>query len=466
MRAKSRRWATGPLAVLLSVYGLSVYGLSVCCLSVWGCSGPKLTPTPQAEPPESLDEIEIVLPPGGRCGPQRITAEPALVPTGPSSSAEQECSSAQPNGVDEWYSPVRPLGVGYPGGPTLLPPRVAYLTFDDGPSEWTPRFLDILKEKGVHATFFVTAKQLKGEPGLDGTFIDEGGNTIVFRDLLKREIDEGHQLANHTVNHADIGRITRAQLTSEIEQNELLINRALLRAGALPENLALFRPPYGSPWFTGIAGPIDPSPSERIASHALNIMWTVTSSDAADWAEGEAYSRTSRPAATPDAPTYAAKLERVKQAVIAAPATATGDGMIVLMHDTHSVTRDVLPDIIDGLAAQGYTFETIEHYVQWRWHRPSLDLAPGPSLYNSCVPDKDWGCEAFDVPVGTDRTAEVCGRMWVAFHALGGVEELGVPVAAPERAEDTGIVSQSFERAVVELHPENPAPCNFIARPR
>jgi hypothetical protein len=195
-------------------------------------------------------------------------------------------------------------------------------------------------------------------------------------------------------------------------------------------------------------------------------MWTVTSTDASDWAQGEAYSRTSLPAATENAPTIEDKAERVKQYVLAAPATATGDGMIVLMHDTHSVTRDVLPDIIDGLAAQGYTFETIEHYVQWRWHRPSLDLAPGPSLYNSCVPDKDWGCQAFGVPVGTDRNAEVCGRMWVAYHALGGEDRLGGPTAAPERSPDTGIVSQSFEHAVVELHPENPAPCNYLARPR
>jgi peptidoglycan/xylan/chitin deacetylase (PgdA/CDA1 family) len=405
-----------------------------------------------------------VLPDGARCGPQRVPAEVALVP-GPSSATE-ECSAAGPNGSEEWYSPIRPLGVGYPMGPNALPRGVAYLTFDDGPSEWTARFLDILAEKNVKATFFVTAKQLKGEAGLDGTFVDDRGNTVVFRDLLKREIDEGHQLANHTVNHADIGRITPAQLTSEIEQNELLINRALLRAGAQPEVLSLFRPPYGSPWFTGIAGPIDPSPSERIASHALNIMWTVTSTDASDWAEGEAYSRTSRPAPTPDAPTYERKLERVKQAVIDAPATLTGDGLIVLMHDTHSVTRDVLPEIIDGLAAKGYRFETIEQYVLWRWGRPSLDMAPGPSLYNSCVPDKDWGCESFDVPVGTDRTAEVCGRMWVAFHALGGVEALGVPVAAPARSPDTGIVSQSFDRAIIELHPENPAPCNYIALPR
>jgi peptidoglycan/xylan/chitin deacetylase (PgdA/CDA1 family) len=360
------------------------------------------------------------------------------------------------------------MGVGYPGTMlNALPPHVAYLTFDDGPSEWTNTFLDILKDKGVHATFFVTAKQLKGEAGLDATYQDDRGQTVVFRDVLKRELDEGHQIANHTVNHVDLAHITNAQITSEIDENELLVNRALVRAGGKPELLTLFRPPYGSPWFTGIAGPSMPEASQRIASHGLNIMWTVTSGDATDWALGEGYSRTSSPTPTIGAPTFEVKKERVKQAVIAADPTATGDGLVVLMHDTHSATRDVLPAIIDGLAAQGYTFETIEHFVRWRWDRPSLDLTPGPWLYQSCVPERDWGCEALgDAPLGSDRASEVCGRMWVAYHALGGAEAFGAPLGAPQRSLDTGIVSQAFEQASIELHPENPPPCNVIAIPR
>jgi peptidoglycan/xylan/chitin deacetylase (PgdA/CDA1 family) len=348
-----------------------------------------------------------------------------------------------------------------------MPARVAYLTFDDGPSEWTHTFLDILSDKGVRATFFVTAKQLKGEEGLDATYLDERGRTVVFRDVLKRVLDEGHQIANHTVNHVDLAHITRAQITSEIEENELLVNRALLRAGGQPELLTLFRPPYGSPWFTGIAGMPGPQASERITSNGLNIMWTVTSGDAQEWAVGEAYSSTSSPTVDPGAPTFEAKKARVRNAVVEALPTRTGDGMIVLMHDTHSATRDVLPDIIDGLAAQGYTFETIEHYVQWRWNRPSLDLAPGPAMYQSCIPDRDWGCEALgDAPLGSDRASEVCGRLWLAYHALGGPEELGVPLGPPERSAATGIVSQPFEHASIELHPENPPPCNRIAIPR
>jgi peptidoglycan/xylan/chitin deacetylase (PgdA/CDA1 family) len=364
------------------------------------------------------------------------------------------------------YTPVRPLGIGYVEGDDPIPPLTAYLTFDDGPSEWTAQFLDILASRGVKATFFVTAKQLKGDEGLDGEFVDAQGNTVVFRDLLKRIVDEGHQLGNHTVNHPDIARITRAQMTSEIEQNELLVNRALLRAGALPRLLPLFRPPYGSPWYTGIAGMAPPRASERISSYGLNIMWNITSTDASDWAIGESYSRTATPVPTPDPPAYNDKIARLKNYVLGSTQFAAGEGIIVLMHDTHDTTRDALPDIIDGLAAAGYSFETIDHYVEWRWQRPALDLTPGPALYQACVEERNWGCASFGVPVGTDRAHEVCGRMWLGFQAFGGESALGAPVAAPVQNPDTGIVSQAFERATLELHPENEAPCNVVAVPQ
>jgi peptidoglycan-N-acetylglucosamine deacetylase len=427
------------------------------------CSGPDLTPTVVTPPPPGAEEFTAVVPEGGHCAPSLIPKQDALLVSAEASNGEV-CAET---GEVARYSPVRPLGVGYDeGAPDLLPPGVAYLTFDDGPSEWTNDFLDILRDKGVKSTFFITAKQLKGERGLDESYVDERGATVVYRDVLKRIVDEGHGLANHTVNHPDLAGITREQITSEIEQNELLINRALVRAGARRYVLGLFRPPYGSPWHMGLTSGAEPLPSERISSHGLNIMWTTTSTDAQDWAEGEGYSRYSEPVRDENPPTYDVKKERVKNAVLGTDRVAAGEGIIVLMHDTHNATRDVLVEIIDGLALAGYSFEPVEHYVEWRWGRPSIDLTPGPALYQPCVDDRNWGCLADGVPVGTDRAREVCGRMWLAYQALGGQGELGGPIAVPETSADTGIVSQRFERAIIELHPENPAPCNFIAIPQ
>ncbi|HVZ33488.1 MAG TPA: polysaccharide deacetylase family protein [Polyangiaceae bacterium] len=438
--------------------------MSTVLLAVLGCSGPKLTPI--ITDTDSEIEPPVVLPAGARCAEQVVAAQESKPPL-ESPAPAQVCPAPAPMPGAEGYSPVRPLGIGYPGADNTLPAKTAYLTFDDGPSEWTPTFLDILRDKNVKATFFITAKQLKGQAGLDGTFKDASGQTVVFRDLVKRELDEGHGIADHTVDHPDIARITPLQLTNQIEQDELLINRALVRAGAQPHVLNLFRPPYGSPWFTGIAGTIAPQASERIAGHALNIMWTVSSTDASDWAQGESYSSTTLPVPTPDAPAYDVKKQRVIDSVLQSVPVLAGDGFVVLMHDTHQVTRDVLPQIIDGLVEAGYTFDTIENYVLWRWNRPSIELTPGPGMYDSCVDERNWGCEAPNgAQLGTDRGSEVCGRMWVAYHALGGIDQLGLPIAAPEQSPDTGIYSQRFEKGTVELHPENPPPCNFIALPQ
>lgn len=439
-----------------------------CTLGSVGCSGPDLTPTTTSAQAPSAEPFVETLPDGAYCGPLLLPAAEA-VPVSASGASPGSKAETCPDGAamePPRHTPLRPLGIGYREGANPLPRGVAYLTFDDGPSEWTHDFLDILAERGVKATFFVTAKQLKGEQGLNATYVGENGAIIVYRDVLKRVVDEGHALGNHTVNHPDIARITRAQMTSEIEQNELLVNRALIRAGGQPRLLPLFRPPYGSPWYTGIAGPAEPLPSERLSSHGLNIMWNVTSTDAGDWADGESYSRTAVPVQAPGAPTYAAKLARVKQAVLGALPVATGDGIIVLMHDTHNSTLEALGDIIDGLTGAGYSFETIDQYVEWRWGRPGMDLTPGPHLYDACIDERDWGCLSIDAPLGTDRNREVCGRMWLAYEALGGAASLGAPIEAPRTSPATGIVSQSFEHTVIELHPENAAPCNVVAIPR
>jgi peptidoglycan/xylan/chitin deacetylase (PgdA/CDA1 family) len=424
------------------------------------CSGPPLQPTVDSTP--SPADQAPVIPPGGLCAPAQLAAEdatPELAEAPAPVPCEVDVSPSE-------HTPLRPLGFGYTEGGNPVPARTAYLTFDDGPSEWTYDFLQILADKNVKATFFVTAKQLKGAEGLDGTYVDAAGRTVVYRDVLKRIVDDGHVLANHTVNHPDLARITREQVTSEIEQNELLVNRALVRAGALPRLLPLFRPPYGSPWYTGIAGMVPPRASERISSHGLNIMWNITSTDAADWAVGESYSRTAMPVPTPDPPGYDEKIARLKNYVLGSAQFAAGEGMIVLMHDTHNTTRDALPDIIDGLAAADYAFETVDHYVEWRWQRPAIDMTPGPALYQACVDERNWGCASFDVPVGTDRAREVCGRMWLGFQAFGGESALGKPIAQPSQNAATGIVSQAFERATLELHPENEAPCNVVAIPQ
>ncbi len=427
--------------------------------------------------PEEEQVFVVTVPDGGMCGPTRATTDPgALGPAEPLGFAPEAGPSCDGDGGSPGFSPSNPIGVGYPTDesfpPSPMPAHVAYLTFDDGPSEWTDTFLDILASRGIHATFFVTSEQLKGPAGLEATFVDTDGGIRVFHDVLKREVDEGHEIGNHTVNHPDLGLLTAQQIETELDENELLVNVGLLHAGGLPHVLSLFRPPFGSPWYNGPANLSDAAACQanagpEILRHGVSVMWTIDSTDSAEWAQGESFSAVpGSEGPSPGAPTYEAKMARIKHAVLGDPAVVRGDGFIVLMHDTHDTTRDVLASVIDGLVADGYSFQTIEQYVQARWSRPSLDLTPGPALFSSCVAEREQGCAGFGAPVGTDRASEVCGRMWLAYQSFGGFRALGAPAAEPTQSPTTGVLSQTFAHGTVELHPENPAPCNIVLIPR
>src|SRR5207248_5625963 len=68
-------------------------------------------------------------------------------------------------------------------------PGLIALTFDDGPDPvWTPRILDILKQENVPATFFIIGEYGQASP-----------------DLLRRIVNEGHDIGNHTYTHPNLG---------------------------------------------------------------------------------------------------------------------------------------------------------------------------------------------------------------------------------------------------------------------
>ncbi|MGH2933083.1 MAG: polysaccharide deacetylase family protein [Gaiellaceae bacterium] len=101
----------------------------------------------------------------------------------------------------------------------LQEPVVA-LTFDDGPSEWTEPILDLLRDAGARATFFVI-----------GEGIPEHAN------VLHRIRAEGHEVGNHTMSHPRLDSINRRAIAREIGEASEAIERVL---GEPP---AVFRPP-------------------------------------------------------------------------------------------------------------------------------------------------------------------------------------------------------------------------------
>ncbi len=187
-------------------------------------------------------------------------------------------------------------------------PYVA-LTFDDGPSKYTPDILAVLADRGVHATFFCLGNQVASNPA--------GAQAVV---------DGGHEIASHTQSHANLPTLERDSLRSEISTAFDNIEQA---TGTRTQ---MMRAPYGA--FTeqewARAGDIV----------GCNVLWNI---DTSDW---------ERPGA---------------QAIADAVLNNVHNGSIVLMHDgggNREQTVEALPMIIDGLHDQGYTIVTVGELIE------------------------------------------------------------------------------------------------------
>jgi peptidoglycan/xylan/chitin deacetylase (PgdA/CDA1 family) len=87
-------------------------------------------------------------------------------------------------------------------------PGTMAITFDDGPSPNTARILDVLKQMGMKATFFLIGKQLRA-----------------YRSVVQRMIDEGHQIGSHTYSHQYL------DLVPDVRQEMINFEIALVREG-------------------------------------------------------------------------------------------------------------------------------------------------------------------------------------------------------------------------------------------
>ncbi|GAA3680613.1 glycosyltransferase [Arthrobacter ginkgonis] len=106
---------------------------------------------------------------------------------------------------------------------TVRPPdRTMALTFDDGPDPvWTPQVLDVLRKHDVHATFYVV-----------------GTAAIEHPDLVRRIVEDGHEIGVHTLTHADLGTVPEWQRQLEVQGAQDAI------VGITGRAASLLRPPY------------------------------------------------------------------------------------------------------------------------------------------------------------------------------------------------------------------------------
>ena len=194
--------------------------------------------------------------------------------------------------------------------------KVAYLTFDDGPSpDITPQILDTLKAEGVPATFFVVGNRVRLHP-----------------ELVKRAYDEGHYIANHSNTH-EYSQIYRSLDT--VYEEYLLCRDAVREALGIPDfDMFLFRFPGGSSG--GKYAELKSEAKTFLNSYGVaHTNWNCLTGDA----EGKN--------------TVEDQINEMKK-------TMEGDdAIVVLMHDANDkqVTADALPEAIRYLKDQGYTFK-------------------------------------------------------------------------------------------------------------
>lgn len=194
--------------------------------------------------------------------------------------------------------------------------KVAYLTFDDGPSvNNTPQVLEILKQNNIHATFFLIGK-----------------NAETHSDLVKREIAEGNVVGNHTYNHQLNYKEGPEKFVQDLDKCDGVLKSII----GNNYNLKLVRFPGGS--FNSKHLNLDPFKDAVTKAGYHYINWNDLTGDA---------EHNNVP---------------VDQLLNNIKKYTNEDTVVILMHDAAAKTTTVqaLPQVIDYLKSKGYTFDTLK----------------------------------------------------------------------------------------------------------
>jgi cellulose synthase/poly-beta-1,6-N-acetylglucosamine synthase-like glycosyltransferase/peptidoglycan/xylan/chitin deacetylase (PgdA/CDA1 family)/spore germination protein YaaH len=200
------------------------------------------------------------------------------------------------------------------------------LTFDDGPDPtWTPKVLDILKQYNVKATFFLVGSQAEQYPG-----------------LVKRIVDEGHIVGNHTYTHANLAAISPKEVQMELNATQWLIESITGRS------TTLCRPPYDADSHPTNLAELVPLKEVQDDLGYLIVMENI---DPEDWAR----------------PGTDVIVDRIKE--------LRRDGSLILLHDAggnREQTVEALPQIIEWLQTRGDKIVPLSELLQI----PRDDLMP------------------------------------------------------------------------------------------
>jgi len=244
-----------------------------------------------------------------------------------------------------------------PAPPLDTAKKLIALTFDDGPRPWvlkgnsqpgfaSPSLLDLLDREGVKATFFVMAWRLAPAADKECRRIDAG---ITCRQAAQEEHRRGHEIENHTYGHGDFRRMNK-------RYGEEWILNDIDRASRTIEPITgvrqrYLRPPDWDIW---------PELAQRIEERGYHVM-TKSTSVPPTWRDVDSedyfcYGKDRSKCPQPSLYDYVLRTieQRERKAI---------DGQILVFHELPS-SVEVLSNLIPELKKRGYTFVTLQKYMQ------------------------------------------------------------------------------------------------------
>ena len=269
--------------------------------------------------------------------------------------------------------------------PNYMPNNVIGLTFDDGPDDTnTPIVLDVLKQKGVKATFFINTDNF-------GT-VD---TSATLKAIIQRIVNEGHQLGNHTVHHLHLPDLSTTQIEAEITGVQTTVNRSDVLGPSFPA-LTMLRAPFGEPFQA--EGPGQPGYDKVapiVGQHAVHMGWAVDTED---------FNCTTGTATQNRDCVINSFKNHVKT-------IGTGDYGLILMHSVQPQTAAAIGAIIDYCKANNFVFKQGEDFVQARFGKSSHDIIFPPTCTQA-----PFGGSARPIP-GTIQAEDYdTGGEGCAFH--------------------------------------------------
>ena len=214
--------------------------------------------------------------------------------------------------------------------------KVVYLTFDDGPHPpETERVLDVLRERGARATFFLIGSKVSGNEA-----------------VLRRMLEEGHALGLHTYSHAGtFPLLSFDKMLADVNEGKRAVESV---AG---KKISLFRPPFG------VTNPTIAKVVRTLGLHTVG--WDVRSFDTMFCKSSEHSCKQSGYSCKQSEHSCKQSGYSCKQSghdwyvpVVERIMKQVRPGSVILLHDRLDGASELLPLLLDSLAASGYDFTT------------------------------------------------------------------------------------------------------------